>query len=122
MNDLKFAFRQIRKNPGFAAVAALTLALGIGANLALFTMLYDQFLRPRPVRRPEELWALQPSDASGEPRFFNLSRPYYEAIRKYHRVFTGVVGIAPLTTRFRTSDGWEELKGSMVIRRYWANR
>ena len=41
MNDLKFAFRQLLKNPGFTAVAVLTLALGIGANLALFAMLNE---------------------------------------------------------------------------------
>ena len=50
MNDLKFAIRQLLKNPGFTAVAMLTLALGIGANLALFTLLDEQFLRPRPVK------------------------------------------------------------------------
>ncbi len=86
MTELKFAFRQLRKHPGFTAVAVLTLALGIGANLALFTILDDQFLRPRPVFRPDELWSIVPADASGEPRFFNFSRPYYDAIRRYNRV------------------------------------
>src|SRR5438132_2861467 len=119
MNDLKFAFRQLLKNPGFTAVAVFTLALGIGANLALFTLLDDQFLRPRPVLRPEELWAVVPADVSGEPRFFNLSRPYYDAIRQYNRVFKDLISINRITTKLRTSDGWEEISGHMVSANYF---
>src|SRR5258706_16212620 len=114
MNDLKFAFRQLLKTPGFTAVAVLTLALGIGANLALFTLRYDDFLRPRLVHRPEELWEIRPADASGTPRFFNLSQPYYEAVRKDHLAFEGVIRTSSLSAKLRTSDGWERVAGQMV--------
>ncbi len=119
MNDLKFAFRQLLKNSGFTAVAVLTLALGIGANLALFTLLDEQFLRPRPVKRPEELWQILPSDASGEPKFFNFSPPYCEAIYKYNRVFKDLITIHGLDTRLRTSDGWEDRFGHIVSANYF---
>src|SRR5213083_1535989 len=105
MNDLRFAFRQLLKNPGFTTVAVLTLALGIGANLALFTLLYDQFLRPRSVLRPEEIWEIRPADASGKPRFFSLPPPYCEAIHKHNRAFDGVIRTRSLTTRLRVADG-----------------
>src|SRR5439155_1163729 len=55
MNDLKFAFRQLLKNPGFTAVAVLTLALGIGANTAIFQLLNAVRLKTLPVSKPHEL-------------------------------------------------------------------
>jgi putative ABC transport system permease protein len=57
MNDLKFAFRQLVKNPGFAAVAVLTLALGIGATTSLFSVVYGVVINPYPYARPGEIWA-----------------------------------------------------------------
>jgi putative ABC transport system permease protein len=53
--DVKFGFRILRKNPGFAAVAILTLALGIGANTAIFSVVYGALLAPLPMPHPEQL-------------------------------------------------------------------
>jgi predicted permease len=105
----------LAKSPGFTAIAVLTLALGIGVNLALFTLLNDQLLRPRDVLRPDELWSILPADASGEPKFFHLSQPYYEAIRKDNRAFSSIVGYSHnLGPKLRTADGTQQIRALLV--------
>ena len=80
MNDLRFATRQLSKRPGFSIVAVLTLALGIGANTAIFSLIDHVMLRALPVRNPEELVILS--------RHF--SYPQYERLRDRNSVFSGV--------------------------------
>src|SRR5690349_15024347 len=72
MNDLKFAFRQLLKNPGFTAVAVLTLALGIGAATALFSVVYGVLISPYPYARTGEIWTPGLHSASANQRM----RPY----------------------------------------------
>src|ERR1700742_3122031 len=58
LTDLRDALRQLRKAPGFTATALITLALGIGATTAIFTLVHQVLLKSLPVARPEELWKI----------------------------------------------------------------
>src|SRR2546425_6229849 len=76
-NDLKFALRQLLKNPGFTAVAVLTLALGIGANTAIFSVVNAVLLRPLPYPEPGQLVQLR-ADRPGSPSPFIGSATFVE--------------------------------------------
>jgi len=82
MNDFRFAIRQLLKNPGFTAVAVLTLALGIGATTALFSVIYAVLISPYPYAKPEEIWSpgLQSADGSEQMRPYRLGE--YQAMAK----------------------------------------
>ena len=88
LQDLRYGLRMLAKNPGFTAVAVLTLALGIGANSAIFTMLDALLLRPLPVANPERLVQLQIKSPQGFESGF--SYPDYQDLRQQVKSFSGV--------------------------------
>src|SRR5439155_5573849 len=88
MNDLKFAFRQLLKDPGFTTVAVLTLALGIGANAAIFTVINTLLLRSLPVEKPEQLVLLTNVGSEGRDEVF--SYPLYRELRDGSHSLSGL--------------------------------
>src|SRR5438093_6752690 len=88
MNDLRFAFRQLLKNPGFAAVAVLTLALGIGANTAIFSVVNAVLLRPLPYAESDRLVWL--SERSPNFPTMSISYPNFSDWRAQQTVFENI--------------------------------
>jgi len=86
MKDLQYALRMLAKSPGFTAIAILTLALGIGANTAIFTVANALLLRPLPYTDPDHLVRI----ATGRDRSGYVSLPYFTVLRDHNRSFSGV--------------------------------
>jgi predicted permease len=97
--DIRYAFRQLRKSPGFALAAFITLALGIGANSVVFTIVNTAFLRPLPVDRPEQLVFFNRSGA------VNLSYPNYVDFRDRNDVLSGLAGCRFVPANLSVSAG-----------------
>jgi macrolide transport system ATP-binding/permease protein len=92
IQDLRFAVRQLRRAPSFAFTAVLTLAIGIGANTAIFSVVNDFVLRPMPVERPEQL-AVIALGQNKQVLFPAVSWPEYKTIREQTtQVFSTVIG------------------------------
>jgi putative ABC transport system permease protein len=85
MSNLRFAFRQLIKNPGFSAVAILTLALGIGANTAIFSIVNAVLLRPLPYPDADRIMVL--NESSGPGQDFSVALPDYFDWRNGNTVF-----------------------------------
>jgi predicted permease len=101
LRDLRFAFRTLSKSPGFAATAIFTLALGIGANTAVFSVMNAVLLRSLPVAEPRSLVFLRASHPPHRTGTIDshgtFSYPVYLALRDQHSLFSDVIAVAALS-------------------------
>ncbi|HWC76824.1 MAG TPA: hypothetical protein VG778_05150, partial [Blastocatellia bacterium] len=89
IQDLRYAVRLLLKNPGFSLIAIVTLALGTGANTAIFSLINSAILRPLPVEKPNQLVAL--NNTSQARMFPSFSYPNYRDLRDRNTVFSGLL-------------------------------
>jgi predicted permease len=105
IQDLRYGVRMLLKKPGFTIIAVLSLALGTGANTAIFSFINALLLRPLPIEKPSELVSLNNADA--KQAFPAFSYPNYKDFRDRNDVFTGLIGyrFTPLSL---SHDGMNE--------------
>lgn len=124
MNDLRFAIRQLLKHPGFTAVAVLTLALGVGASTALFTIFSSLLFRPVPVKDPASVVRLHVTDREGS-FLGHLSYPDYVDVCDQNTSLAALAASAPAQSFF-----WEagfgpdaapqRIRGTLVSENYFS--
>lgn len=112
IQDLSFALRQLRKNPGFAATAILILALGIGASVAIFAFVDAALIKPLPYPAPARLVAVNESSVGFARN--NLSYPDYVDWKRMNTVFSSMEVFTGTGYAFKTPAGTEPVPGERV--------
>src|SRR5580692_2808794 len=125
LQDLRYALRQLRKSPGFATVAILTLALGIGANTAIFSLLDQAVLRSLPVKDVDRLVILKYSGgdtgrlSSRTDGAFYFSYPMYRDLRDRNSVFSGLIATDSAQVGVQWHDQSDLVKAELVSGNYF---
>src|SRR5262245_65646962 len=104
--DLRYGFRMLRQRPGFTLAAVIALALGIGANTAIFSVVNAVLLRPLPFADPDRLVIVWQTTQQGENSQLSLAYPNYDELRKQCQVCEGIGAWHSYTgTRFALTGG-----------------
>jgi len=116
VTDLRYAFRQLLKNPGFTGVAVLTLALGIGANTVIFSAINTILLRPLPYKDPEQLaWVFANFQRMGYDRIPpNWANELFSAVLEQSQSLEQWARLKAKGFVFQGADGSEHVPGMRV--------
>ena len=112
--DVRYGLRMLARSPGFTAVVILTLALGIGANTAIFSMVNAVLLKSLPVEKPEELVVLKYSDPQTGQLNEDFSYPMYQQFRKANETLVDLIACAPQGQVNVIADGRAELASAFI--------
>ena len=112
--DLHYAFRNLRKAPGFTAVALLTLALGVGANTAVFSLINGLLLRPLPVPHAEQLAVLRDVEGAADSVDYEFCAPFFRGLENRHQAFSQVFAYNDDVLQVKGQSGNENISGMLV--------
>src|ERR1041385_3013471 len=115
IQDIRYALRMLAKSPAFASVVVLTLALGIGANAAIFSLLDQVLLQRLPVANPQQLVVLSAYEPKDGPDLdSSFSFPMYQDLRDRNYVFSGVIARGGTQINVSYGDQTERVRGELV--------
>src|ERR1700704_474498 len=117
--DLRYGFRMLRKSPAFAAIAITTLALGIGANTAIFSVVNGVLLRPLPYEQPDRLMSVFSSAAARGNLNFGTSPPDFRTLRERNKTLTNLSGLYTDYFNLTGTEQPERLRGDIVSAEYF---
>src|SRR5687767_11995694 len=119
--DVRYAFRQVRRNPAFSAIAIATMALGIGVNTAMFSAVDAVLIRPLPYTDADRLVMIWDDDVSlpGFQKFFTTPADWREW-RRHNTVFTDIAATEPGQVSLSGEGEPEELAGRKVTGNFWS--
>jgi predicted permease len=120
IRDLKFAFRQLFKAPAFTIAAATVLALGIGVNTAVFSLVYTVFFAPPAYIKPHEMVQLFSQDKKDPKKFRGFSYPTYLDIREQNTVFSDVMGFNLALVGIRQKGDTRRAFSAIVTSNYFS--
>src|ERR1051325_9043219 len=118
LNDLRYGAKMLWKTKGLTVVAVISLAIGIGANSAIFSLLNSLLLRPRPVSPPEQLVELYVSEGEQQP-YSSTSYPSYVDLRDHNDVLSGLAAYGIRQFTFGDANQVEQIWGEAVARIYF---
>jgi putative ABC transport system permease protein len=120
LQDVRYGLRMLRKSPGFAAIAILTLALGIGANTAIFSVVYAALLRPLPYFQANRLFTLSEARPRVQDPYWETSYPNYQDWTKQSRTFQAMAGFAEDGFVFRGGAEPQLLSAAMATPNFFS--
>jgi predicted permease len=118
--DLRFAARLLRSNPGFTALAVLSLALGIGVNTGIFSLVRAVLRPPSPIRDAGRLVSVYHSFLHGREVLTSTSYPDYEYYRDHNRVLSGLMAYCRVPMSARIGEQAEQISGELVTANYFS--
>jgi len=119
IKDLHYGIRMLAKTPGFTLVAVLSLALGIGANTTVFSLLDAVMFRSLPIENPERMVNIATRVKGGEPHL-DFSYPLYTGLRDGNQTLSGIVAYSVTNLGLTAGDQTERIRGELVSANYFS--
>src|SRR6266550_816056 len=119
IKDLRYGIRMLVRSPGFTIVAVVSLALGIGVNTTMFSLLDGVMLRSLPVQHPEQIVNIATRESGGEPHT-DFSYPLYAGLRDHNDVLSGMIAYIDTNLGLAAGDQTERIRAEFVSANYFS--